>query len=238
MMMDTVMLNRKQIAHPHFAIPAFQHLDSPAQSALLSISRMLHLKAGEVLIHQAEIIQSFYGLQSGGIQLVHYSAEGQRMMLKVYGHGDVFGLLAISGSYSHPTQIEAIQDSTLIAIDGQDARHLMLVHPELALTVIDLLTAHVHEGHDRVRHMATKGVDRRLAQSLLKLSEKFGKAIQHGTLIDLPLTQRDLADFTGTTFETVNRILTAWEKQGWLACSHKRFEIIDPDALKVIAESF
>jgi len=218
-------------------VSAFQHLDSTILSAMLSVSRSLTLKAGEVLLYQGDYIHSFYLLQSGGMRLVSYTEDGQCIALKVYGEGDVFGLLAISGSYPHPTQIEAIQESTLIGIDGQDARALMLDYPQLALTIIDLLTAHVHEGHDRVRHMGVKRVDRRLAQTLLKLSAKFGK--QHGDYvrIGIPISQRDLAEYTGTTVETINRTLTAWEKQGWLRTAHKRIDILDRHALQTLAET-
>lgn len=219
------------------AIPAFAHLDGSILSAMLSVARSIRLQANEVLLHQGDYIHSFYVLLSGGMRLITYTEDGQCVALKLYGAGDVFGLLAISGSYPHPTQIEAIQETWLIAIDGQDARALMLDYPELALTVIDLLTAHVHEGHDRVRHMATKRVDRRLAQSILKLCEKFGKPVGDSTLIDVPMTQRDLAEFTGTTVETINRTLTQWEKQGWLICAHKRLQVCDIAALQAVIEA-
>ncbi len=218
-------------------IPAFQHLDGAALTALLSLSRLQSLKVGDVLLYQGDLMQSFYIIQAGAVRLLHYTEDGQRMALKIYGTGDVFGLLAISGSYPHPTQIEAIQDSLIIAMDGQDARALLLDYPALALMVIDLLTAHVHEGHERVRHMGSRRVDQRLAQSLIILCAKFGKPNEQGILIDLSMTQRDLAEFTGTTVETINRTLTLWEKQGWLICSHKRLEILDHQALADLAEN-
>lgn len=220
---------------PH--IPAFDHLGSEVLRAILDVSRLVQLRAGEVLLYQGDYIQSFYVVKNGGLRMLHYNEDGTCVALKVYGEGDVFGLLAVSGTYPHPTQIEAIHDTALIAIDGQDVRALMLDYPKLALTVIDLLTAHVHEGHERVRHMATKRVDKRLAQSLLKLCEKFGKPVGTHLLIDVPLTQRDLAEFTGTTVETINRTLTQWEKDGWVLCSHKRLEVCDPAALQTIVET-
>lgn len=218
-------------------IPAFEALETESLRAMWNIGRLMTLKSGEVLLYQGDLIYSFYVVLSGGIRLVHYMEDGQVVCLKVYGSGDVFGLLAISGSYPHPTQVEVIQDCELIAIDGQDTRELLLHHPQMALTIIDLLTAHVHEGHDRVRHMAAKRVDKRLARSILKLCDKFGKITNGSTLINISLTQRDLAEFTGTTVETINRTLTQWEKQGWLSCAHKRIVIQDRAAIEAIAES-
>jgi CRP-like cAMP-binding protein len=217
--------------------PVFSHLDGEIVRAVLSLSHVTCLKAGEILLHQGDLIHSFYVIQSGGMRLVNYAEDGQCVALKVYGAGDVFGLLAISGSYPHPTQIESIHDTTLITIDGRDARALMIDFPELALTFIDLLIAHVHEGHDRVRQMATRRVDRRLAQSLLNLADKFGKPVGNHMRIDLAITQRDLAEFTGTTVETISRTLTQWEKQGWLISTHKRLELCDLAALRSVTET-
>ncbi len=218
-------------------LSAFQPLGEKVLRAMLDASRAYFLKSGEVLLYQGDPVQSFYAVQSGGVRLVDYSADGQCVALKIYGPGDVFGLLAISGSYPNPTQIEAIHDAHLIGVDGQDARRLMLEYPELSLKIIDLLVAHVHEGHDRIRHMAAKRVDRRLAQSLMQLCVKFGK-LENGVIdIDIPLTQRDLAELISATVETVNRTLTLWEKQGILLCSHKRVRVLDYDALAGIGES-
>ncbi len=220
--------------------PAFQHLPERVLQEMAETACAHALKAGDILLHQGDTLESFYAVQSGALRLVSYSADGDSIALKLYGPGDVFGLLAISGTYSHPTQIEALHDSILISINGQDVRRLITRSPELALVIIDLLTAHVHEGHARVRNMANKRVDRRTAQFLITLSQKFGKPTPIGILIDLPITQRDLAGFVNTTVETINRTLTLWSKQEILMCSHKRIEILNLPALEAIAntESF
>jgi CRP/FNR family transcriptional regulator, nitrogen oxide reductase regulator len=219
------------------SIPAFQHLSEDILNAMASIACVYSLKPGEVLLYQGDEIHSFYVVQCGGVRLVDYTADGQSVSLKIYGPGDVFGLLAISGSYPHPTQIEAVHQSLIIGIDGHDVRQMMMAHPLLALTAIDLLTKHVHEAHRRIRHMAVEKVDRRLARALLQFSDKFGFDDGGCINIDLPITQRDLAEFTGTTVETINRTLTAWCKQGIVACSHKHIDILDRDALANIAEN-
>jgi CRP-like cAMP-binding protein len=225
-------------AVPLSQIPALQHLGDDVLVAMMRLARSYKLRAGEVLLYQGDIIQSFYVVQSGGVRLVDYNADGQCVTLKLYGQGDVFGLLAVSGSYPSLTQVEALHESCVIALDGQDVRKLMLESPALALTIVDLLTAHVHEGHERIRHMAAKRVDRRLAQSLLKLCEKFGAHEGDSVFIDLPLTQRDLAELISATVETVNRTLTMWEKQGMVRCAHKQVRVLNLKALADLAEHY
>jgi CRP-like cAMP-binding protein len=151
-------------------IPDLQRITRDGQQALIAIARVLHLTTGSVLLYQGDVIHSFYLIQQGGVRLVEYMPDGQSVSLKIYGPGDVFGLLAISGSYPHATQIETIHDSTLLAFSGEETRRLMLVYPDIALFVIDRLTAHIHEAHHRLRAMAVERVERRLARALLHLS--------------------------------------------------------------------
>ncbi len=218
-------------------VPALQHLELSILEALSSIARVYYLKPQEVILHQGDIIHSFYIVQQGGVRLVEYTPDGQGVSLKIYGPGDIFGLLAISGGYPHPAQIEAIHDSVVFAVDGQDTRRLIHSWPDFGLLVIDLLTAHVHEAHNRLRHMAAEKVDRRLARALLHLNKKFGRAEDGKISLDVPITQRDLAEFTGTTVETINRTLTQWSRQGLVVCSHKHIDILDCDGLTAIAEN-
>ncbi|MBK8026721.1 MAG: Crp/Fnr family transcriptional regulator [Chloroflexi bacterium] len=218
-------------------IPSLRHLSGRALRAMTERACVCGLCDGDILVHQGDILRSIYFVESGGIRLISYSADGQAVALKIYGPGDVFGLLATSDPYPHPAQIEAIHDTVVIGIEGQEVRRLIAQFPEIALTIIDLFAAHVHEGHERVQHMATKRVDRRLAQCLLKFADKFGIQQDHCLELDVPLSQRDLAEFANTTVETINRTLAAWEKQGILTCSHKHIDILDQPALESIAEA-
>jgi CRP-like cAMP-binding protein len=217
--------------------PLNARLSADALDALGAVARTVYLNPQDILLGQCETIRAFYVIVEGGVRLVEYTPDGQSVALKIYGPGDVFGLLAVSGSYPHPTQIESIHDSVLVAFDGQDARRLMSTYPEVALLVIDLLTEHVHHAHQRIRQMAAEKVDRRLARTLLHLCDKFGRDDGQIISIDAPLSQRDLAEFTGTTVETINRTLTAWEKRGVVRCSHRHIDVLDRAALVGIAEN-
>jgi len=218
-------------------IPAFADLPECLVSEMAQMATAHTLKAGDVLLHQGESLEYFYAVRTGALNLINYTADGDAIALKLYGPGDLFGLLAISGVYLHPTAITGLTDSQLIGIHGQELRQLIARSTELGLIIIDLLTAHVHEGHARIRNMAARRVDERLAQFLLKLLDKFGQPTADSLLIDLPITQRELAGFINSTLETVNRTLTVWAKRGIVRIAHKRIEITNLPALKALAES-
>jgi CRP/FNR family transcriptional regulator len=72
-------------------------------------------------------------------------------------------------------------------------------------------------------------VERRLAQSLVTLSKKFGTTI--------PLTKHELAEMANTTVETTIRVLSQLKKQGILKSSRGSTTIVKPSALQHLAGS-
>lgn len=217
-------------------VPALQHLSIPTLDAMTRIARVCGFRPGEVLVYQGSPIQSFFIVLRGAVRLAEYGPGGQTVALKIYGPGDIFGLLAVSGTYPHNAQVESIQESVIASISGSDTRQLILDHPQLGLTIIDLLTNHVHHAHNRIRDMAAKRVEQRLARAILHLAAKFGRSCGSVTSIDLILSQRDLADYISTTVETINRTLTAWERQEIVRSSHKHIDVLDQPALLLLAE--
>lgn len=212
-------------------------LSQAALEALASSAKMYNLRTGEVLVRQGSEARSFYVLLSGGVRLVEYTDEGKAVSLKVYGAEDFFGLLALSGVFQHYANIEALDETCLLAFPAAQVRELMYDYPELALLVIDLLTAHVQQSHQRIRELAVERTERRLARAILHFYEKFGSIETEGLRINLSLSQKDIADFTGATLETVNRILRKWEGDELIQIARKQIIIVNAKELQNIANA-
>lgn len=220
--------------------PVFATLSASAGAALAQIALVQRLERGEFLYQQGEIASGFYLIAEGGVRLVETTYAGQDVHLKVYGTGDLFGLLAISGSYPHPSGAQAIDSSTVIRFPGEAVRAVIGQCPELGLVLVDLLVAHVHHAHGRIRQLAAERVERRLARALLHFAHKFGSPagdVGHDAIsIAVSLSQQDLADFIGATVETVNRTLKQWEERGIIRRARQHIDVLAADLLAEIAE--
>ena len=51
----------------------------------------------------------------------------------------------------------------------------------------------------------------------------------------VPLARQEIADLVGTTVETAIRVMSRWQKEGWVDTDKKGFLIRDPKALAEIA---
>jgi CRP-like cAMP-binding protein len=69
-------------------------------------------------------------------------------------------------------------------------------------------------------------VERRIAQTLLALRNKFGDTI--------PLTRREIAELAVTTLETAIRTIVQFQQAGWVRSSRSKIEILKPESLKAL----
>lgn len=216
-------------------LPLFATLSLPAFSALEALGRTLTLVANQTLYHKGDSAHAFYIILKGAIRLVDYTPEGRAVHIKVYGVGDCFGLLAIAGEYPHTHSAQAIEDSIIFALRGDAIRQTILQYPEIGLRVIDALVNHVHEAHERIGKQFAERVEQRLATALLHYAQKFGTSIADGVSLDVVISQQALADFIGTTIESVNRTLSQWGKQGLVRVGRLHIDLLDVQTLHHIS---
>lgn len=105
----------------------------------------------------------------------------------------------------------------------------------IAVNVVRVLTMRNLQLQRRYQALLTESVEQRLAQALLSLLSTMGRNIDNGTLIDMPLTEEDLATLTGTTMYTVSRMLNKWQRAGIVEATRRRIVVCCPDALTRVA---
>jgi CRP-like cAMP-binding protein len=114
---------------------------------------------------------------------------------------------------------------------------LLRKHAQLAVNLLDLLAERLHEMQARYEELATEQVEQRLARTLLRLGERAGRSVDGGTLVDVRLSRRDLAEMTGTSLFTVSRILNRWQDAGIVQSRRQHILIRQSAGLETVAGS-
>ena len=71
-----------------------------------------------------------------------------------------------------------------------------------------------------------------MARRLLELADRFGEPTQHGRHITLPISQDELAAWTGASREAVSKALQSLRDLGWVETQRRSFVILDEQALR------
>lgn len=211
-------------------------LTPEARAALLEAGLLRRLPRRAALFAAGDPAEALYLVISGRVKLVRGNAEGQEVILRFVGPGELLGAVAALPDSRYPASAEAVEAAELAAWSRERLHPVLERHPGLALALLGLVTRRMGEVQGQLQELATERVARRVARALLRLAAQLGEKTDRGVRIDLPLSRQSLAELTGTTLFTVSRLLSAWEAAGLLEVGRERVTIRSPHGLVRIAE--
>ena len=201
-------------------------------SQLAQTSRHIEKKAGEAIVHQGDPVEAFYNITEGHVRVSRSTEDGRRFITGFLGRGDFIGLAQAD---EHAATVEAIDQVSLCRFPRRDLLTLM---KDLRPLEQSLHGATAHElvlAQDHMMLLACRTARERLATFLLsRLRRPPGGSL--ATVIDLPMSQTDMADHLGLRLETVNRMLASLRRDGIIGRTvDRRALLLDRDALRAMA---
>jgi CRP/FNR family transcriptional regulator, nitrogen oxide reductase regulator len=202
---------------------------------ILANSLTRSLEEGEYFFFQGDAADYLYVLLSGQVKLLQGNPSGQVVNLRTIYPWQMFGALgAVREEATYPATAQALEESSALAISSTLLKEMMKTRPALSLGLMQIMTAYIQEMQERYRELATERVQQRIARALLRLASLSGQ--KAADAIELDFSRQDFAEMSGTTLYTVSRVLTDWERQGWITSGRERIRILEPHALVRIAE--
>jgi CRP-like cAMP-binding protein len=176
-------------------------------------------------------------LVKGSVRIVQSGSDGAHIVVRFIGPGDMFGAMALFTDRRYPADAETITDAVEVSWSEADLLSLMNRHPRVAVNALTIAGKRLQEAQERLRELATQPVGRRIAHMLLRLAGRFGHRGSDGCAIAIPLRRKDIADICGTTLYSVSRVLTAWEKQGFVMTRDQHLTLVKLANIRRIAEN-
>ncbi len=180
-------------------------------SSKLSNNSTVEGQVSQYLFSRREVIPPrndvLWRIQHGAVRTLTWGEDGTFITLGYWGLGDLIGYPL---SRIKPYQIECLT-----------AVEVSIVPAHLWHQDVDAFLSHIQQAEDLLSIVHRKPMSLRLWQFLLWLSEKFGRDIDKGKLIDLNITHQDIAEVLNTTRVTITRLLQQFEEDGAIL-RHKR----------------
>lgn len=193
---------------------------------------------GDLLYSAGETADHLYVLAAGRVKLSRPTGSGEPVVVDLLTPGDLFGGLSSLGQPVHEETAEALTTACALRIDPSGFRQVLLEHPPVALRVVDDLAQRLARARADVGNRSTGSVAQRVAGTLLRLADKVGQtsAGSGGTLLQLPLSRSDLAGMTGSTPESVSRVMSRLRKEGVVDSGRRWTAVLDRERLVDVAE--
>jgi CRP/FNR family transcriptional regulator len=199
-------------------------LDDKVVARLNQISRPVNMPAGQQIIIEGDPAASVYSVQHGIASVFKLLPDGRRQITGFLYPGDFMGVtFNMDAVYGYGA--EAVTYCSLRAWPRSALEQLFDEAPGLRRLFLAEIADELTEAQDRMLMLARRSVEERVATFLLTMARRQAGAMEvRIEVVEIPMRWADIADYLGTTAETVSRTLSALRDRGVIRTG-KRNEI-------------
>jgi CRP-like cAMP-binding protein len=191
-----------------------------AQAAARAVIR--HLQANEVLFSEHAQASGLYIVVDGELRSIRQNAKGREQVLSTERAGAILAATPVfNGGKFYCTTI-ADTPCHVLCIQTQDIHDLCHQHTELLWALAKLFAHKVRHYAALIETLALRNVDQRVAQHLLTACQERGKREGDACVVELNMTQAEMASRIGSTREVVCRALAHLESDALIQMRGKR----------------
>lgn len=213
--------------------PAIFVTPQPVENPLayLPTSPVRECNKEQVLYSPDVCSASIYMVVTGKVKVYRVAPEGRDVLVDIYHINEFFGDSPLIGAMNGHEKAVALEPGTRVMMwSGSEVEELILKRPRLGIALLQITAQRcIHFGW-RIDGFASDTIERRLARTLVRFSERFGKVQEDGSIQMMPLTHEMLSQYVGTSREIITHHMTQFRRLGYLQYSRKEV-IIHPDAM-------
>lgn len=196
------------------SIPIFSSLSDREFDLLLTYATTKRVKKRAFLCRRGDPGLQLFAVMEGRLRVVGEGGDGREVIFNYMDPGDVIGEISLLDAQPRSASVEAVEDSTLLALHRRDLLPFFERNPKAAMRLASVLAERLRRISELVEDRVFLGLPSRLAKKLLALAQRYGKETAQGLLIDLKLPQHELGELVGTSRESINKQLRQWGEEG------------------------
>jgi CRP-like cAMP-binding protein len=166
-----------------------------------------------------------YVIREGRVKVVKSSDDGREKIMDFLEEGSFFGEMSLLDQQPRSASVETLEPVRLLALSRSDFLDVLRRSPDLALSVIQVLTRRLRETDEQASSMSFQRVKERTRGLFERIARD--PADDGAARVTPTLTHQQIADMIGTSRETVTRVIKQLKDDGWLAQCGKRYIIPD-----------
>lgn len=193
-------------------VPLFSGISSRELKIIADIAAERKYRKGTYLFFENEVGNMLFIIVSGLVKIYKSDITGKTKTLSFLRTGDFFGEMSMLDDEIRSASAQVLEDTHVFAVQRDDFQKKVMKNPLVALKIMKTLSARLREADRQIHDIVFRNLPGRVARTLLDLSEKYGVKQGRGTLIDLKLTHKELAEMVGTAREVVSAVLGQFRK--------------------------
>ena len=186
---------------------------------------------GELIYKQNSPPGHLYMIESGLVKVIRETKNHREMILDVCGPGDFPGLLTLSDHLASNCNIIALETTQLIMIEVDTFKAIFLENATYANYLFNVINNQAVQIINRLIAINQKQLPGRVADLILF----FYNLNNQQTTFRLQLNRKELAQFAGTTKESMIRTLTEFKADKIIELTDRDVSINSMEIIKILS---
>jgi CRP-like cAMP-binding protein len=181
------------------------------------------IKKGEPIFYEGDTLNGIYCIKDGVCKLSKLSDNGKDQIVKLVKKGELLGQRSLISEESTNLSAIAIEDMQVCFIPKQEILQFFNENNQFSLNMMKSVCGDLKDADDTMVNLAQKTVKQRLAEVLIKLETDFG--IHEDGSLKIQLSREEIAGMIGTATESCIRLLSEFNKEGWISLQGKKITL-------------
>lgn len=216
-------MNTAEIQAILHSVPYFSDLSAEQLEQVAQITQITTYAKGEVIFHQGEPAAGLYGVISGRVKAVRYSAEGKEYIVRFFVPTETFNEVGALDGGVNPATAIAAEESSVFLLPTAQLRPLLEGNSAMDTRIMAAMAQKLRFAMRQVEQLSMLDVKERLARFL---GDQWRSGHQ-----ECRMSQEEMAAMLGTVRQVLGRALAELQAQGAVDVGRGRIRILKPDLL-------
>lgn len=213
-------------------VPLFKGLNNDSISIINNICKKIIVPRNEYILKKNEKSNMLYIIVKGSVEIQEQNKDGKVKVLAILNETECFGEMGFLTNRLRSATVKTLKETVLLTVSRQKFFNMLVKNSKFMLNVVKILSERLVNTNNQIQTLVFKNLQGRVASALLRLSESYGVQVStEGIKIDFPIKHSFIADLTGTSRETVTKILAQFKTEGSINIESKYITIIDKKKL-------
>ena len=213
-------------------------LSGETAAAIARLGRRGLFPRGTRLLTQGQTARLMLVLLRGRVKIAYHSDDGREVLFDILGPGELVGEVCVLDGEPAEATATAIDDVEALVVDAEAFDQLVATDCEAGRSVLRMLSRRLRKAMQDRAALAMNDALGRVCLRLVELADRYGEFVEGRIRITLPLSQQELAAWTGTSREATSKALHALRRRGWIETRRREIHVLDVAELRdrVIAD--
>lgn len=210
-------------------LPLFQELHDSEIAHLATGAREIRLDKGQILFQKGTVLDGFYVVVYGQINLAFSSPQGNEKVVSIVGPGQSFGEAVVFMERPSPVLSQALENTLLLQIAKQSLFTAIDRDSAFARRMLAGLSIRLHGLIEDVENYSLRSATQRLIGFLLQLT---GASNGQRVEVELPASKQVIASRLNLTPETLSRVLHNLSDSGLIRVKGRHIIMFNIDKIR------